>query len=337
MNPASVSIAMATYNGAVHLERQLASLAAQSCPPLELVVNDDRSTDATVDLLRAFAARASFPVRIEVNAERLGWRANFLAASERCIGTLIAFCDQDDDWYPGKLACVTAPFDDPEVLLVFHDADLVDASGVRYGTLWPPRQVTGRIARLSRPTPWSNPLGLTQVFRRSLTRFNDLWADSIDHYAPPHRAAHDQWFYFLATNLGDVIALPERLLGYRQHGANAVGWNETPSSARPVVDEVMRSIGMLTAFVAVLRRAEAREVDVDMRQRLAAAARRNGELLDRLQMRLTLHRTPGIVDRLRAAAALHRRRAYAPPDGWGLGRRALLVDARVGLMGASQE
>ncbi|HEX8394664.1 MAG TPA: glycosyltransferase, partial [Longimicrobium sp.] len=60
-----VSVALCTYNGARWLPEQLASLAAQTRLPHELVVCDDRSTDETEAVVRAFAATAPFPVRFQ--------------------------------------------------------------------------------------------------------------------------------------------------------------------------------------------------------------------------------------------------------------------------------
>ena len=42
-----VSVALCTYNGAVFLEEQLASMLAQTVLPGEIVVSDDGSTDGT--------------------------------------------------------------------------------------------------------------------------------------------------------------------------------------------------------------------------------------------------------------------------------------------------
>ena len=61
------SVAMCTYNGARFLREQLDSIAAQTRPPDELVVCDDRSTDGTTAVVEAFAASAPFPVRLHVN------------------------------------------------------------------------------------------------------------------------------------------------------------------------------------------------------------------------------------------------------------------------------
>ena len=89
---------MATFNGDTYLSPQLQSLARQTLLPHELVVCDDGSTDRTLEIVRAFAADAPFPVRVHRNDEHLGFADNFLKAAVLCGGELIAFCDQDDVW-----------------------------------------------------------------------------------------------------------------------------------------------------------------------------------------------------------------------------------------------
>ena len=54
-----ISIALCTYNGADFLREQLRSIGEQSRQPDELVVCDDCSTDATVEIVSEFAASAS--------------------------------------------------------------------------------------------------------------------------------------------------------------------------------------------------------------------------------------------------------------------------------------
>src|ERR687885_1327551 len=99
-----VSVAMCTYNGAAFLREQLQSLAAQARTPDELVVCDDASADATVRVVREFAAAAPFPVRLTVNERNLGSTKNFERAISLCAGDLVALSDQDDLWLPAKLA-----------------------------------------------------------------------------------------------------------------------------------------------------------------------------------------------------------------------------------------
>jgi len=99
---------MATYNGEKFLEHQLQSLAKQTRLPAELIICDDTSGDATVDIIKRFSQTAAFPVRLVVNEQRLGWRGNFLKAASLCVSEYVAYCDQDDIWLPEKLAIVQA-------------------------------------------------------------------------------------------------------------------------------------------------------------------------------------------------------------------------------------
>jgi glycosyltransferase involved in cell wall biosynthesis len=220
--PLSISIALATCQGERFLKAQLDSIARQTLLPSELVVGDDASTDNTLSILEEFAAQAPFPVRIHRNPSRIGFRENFMRIAKRCTGNLIAFCDQDDVWHVDKLARCTVPFDNPEVLLVCHDATIIDSEG---------RSTNRRLVDRTKG-PWLPSLrplhlqnGLTMVFRQSLNQHADVWIRSIDENSAglTEHAAHDQWFYFLAINLGRVHNIDDSLLDYRQHNTNAVG------------------------------------------------------------------------------------------------------------------
>ena len=125
----NVSVAMATYNGEEFLEEQLESIAEQTQQPAELVVADDASTDATVAILREFKAKVPFPVKILEGATRLNYRLNFRRAAQDCSSPIIAFCDQDDVWRRDKLERMSRAFDDPSVLLAYHNATVSSASG----------------------------------------------------------------------------------------------------------------------------------------------------------------------------------------------------------------
>ena len=219
----SVSVAMATFNGAPYIRQQLASLADQSNLPAELVITDDGSTDETLKLVDDFAVSAPFAVRVYRNKTRLGYRANFLYATTLCNSDLIAFCDQDDIWDRRKIEICIPFFENPDVLLVFHNAIAVTEDEHPIGSLdqW------GAPQEINPPTsigPWATAKGFTQLFRRSLPFLPDLWATSIDHYSSGERMAHDQWFFFLSSVLGSIAYVKEPLAYYRQHRANAKGW-----------------------------------------------------------------------------------------------------------------
>ncbi|PYQ27806.1 MAG: hypothetical protein DMF56_18195 [Acidobacteria bacterium] len=54
---AKISVVMPVYNGAARLARTLNSILAQTESDFELIVVDDGSTDATLAILRDYAAR----------------------------------------------------------------------------------------------------------------------------------------------------------------------------------------------------------------------------------------------------------------------------------------
>ena len=61
----TVVVVMCTYNGASrHLAEQLDSLFAQTQPPKEIIVQDDCSTDNTMELLADYARRAPHGVQM---------------------------------------------------------------------------------------------------------------------------------------------------------------------------------------------------------------------------------------------------------------------------------
>lgn len=117
----SLSIAVATYNGAKYLAAQLASLADQTVLPAEVVVCDDLSRDDTVRMLEAFAETAPFPVRVFRNDTQLGYARNFARAAKLCSGELICFCDQDDVWAHNKVETLQTHFTATDDLLCSHD------------------------------------------------------------------------------------------------------------------------------------------------------------------------------------------------------------------------
>lgn len=217
-----ISVVMATYNGGAFVREQVRSLLAQTQLPAELVVADDGSTDGTVDIIRDALAGAPFPVRLHRNALNKGYRRNFIEAASLASAPLVAFCDQDDVWRPDKLVRMARAFDDPAVMLAYHNAAVTDGEGRITGRLYGPDGGRKR-SESSRADAWSFSLGFTQVFRQELVAFTPLQASSRDFLFPPERLAHDQWFFFLAGCLGRVDFIDEDLVAYRQHAGNVFG------------------------------------------------------------------------------------------------------------------
>ena len=54
-----VSVVMCTYNGEKYLREQIESILNQTCPVYELIIQDDRSTDRTVEIVREYQQKDS--------------------------------------------------------------------------------------------------------------------------------------------------------------------------------------------------------------------------------------------------------------------------------------
>ena len=100
---ATVTVVMATYNGEKYLAEQLDSILAQTYPVSEIIVCDDRSTDGTPALVRSYAARHP-EIKFIENVRNVGCNLTFKAAAMAATGDFVAFSDQDDVWYPEKIA-----------------------------------------------------------------------------------------------------------------------------------------------------------------------------------------------------------------------------------------
>ena len=329
------SIALATYNGERYLAAQLESLASQTTTPSELVVADDGSSDRTMKVVREFAAKVSFPVNIIENKVRVGYRANFMQAAAACSGELIAFCDQDDIWHAEKLSCMQQPFQDPKVLLAYHNATLINETGSIIGTLFRKHSALKTFPPLTLH-PWVIIPGHAQIVRRSLVRFTSLHQNSIDPYCTNEHMPHDQWYPFWASILGNVVYIPERLVQYRQHSANVSGWphinwltyalDHISNAAKYVSGESISAKNKLTLLHHCRNMLSPDEI-----ARVDAAVSYYESLSTRSDLRFAVYDGETLIQRARALFALLRRGTYIGSASETFGLPALLLDATIGV------
>ena len=334
----TVSVAMATYNGARHVTEQLDSLAAQTLPPAEIVVADDGSTDDTLAHVAAFAARSAVPVRALPGGGRLGYRANFMRAAAACTGQLIAFCDQDDSWHVDKLATAAEAFADPEVLLFHHDARVV-RDGVEQGRLSKPI-VPPRVLEPLQNPPWAYSQGFTQVVRADLRAFDAVWPRSVDYVGVgSERLAHDQWYFFLASVLGRIVYHAAPLADYRLHASNTVGIQRAAgfvARMRGRLEDRTEVYAHLAAVAAnaadMLEQIRALAIPAVWQERAARGRDRYRDLAALYELRQQTYLARSPWRRAAAARTLRARRAYDPQGPWTFGAKAAAKDAVLGVL-----
>lgn len=137
---ARVSVVMPAYNAAATLQASMDSVFAQTHADIELLVIDDRSNDATWEMIEEVAARAScvVPIRMPQNC---GVAAARNAGIEAATGTHIAFLDSDDRWLPDKLALQLAHMRDTGVQISYTGYRRCDENGRELSIVRPPETV----------------------------------------------------------------------------------------------------------------------------------------------------------------------------------------------------
>jgi glycosyltransferase involved in cell wall biosynthesis len=215
-----VSVAMCTFNGAAFVEAQLESILAQSRSPDEIIVCDDRSTDGTVDLAAKIAQKYPAKIRIIRNERRLGYRRNFESAVSLATGDVIFLSDQDDFWFPDKVASMLRVFaEDPEVVVAYSDAVLTDGELRPTGTMFNRRKDIDL-----RKTPALRQLSRGVAFNGPMMAFHSRLRPFVIPFSPLSlQWGHDHWIGFIAYAVGKIGVINRPLVYYRRHGTNSGG------------------------------------------------------------------------------------------------------------------
>lgn len=302
----SISVALCSFNGERFIAEQLLSILGQTQPPQQIVLSDDASADATVELARetvqSFLARhpnMELELRVLENASPLGVTRNFEQAIAACTSELVALSDQDDVWAPDRLAKVGTVFlERPELLLLHSDARLVDEAGaVLPGTLLDTLEVSADVRHAIHAGNAFDALmrrnlvtGATTVIRRSL----------FDRATPfPESWVHDEWLAIVAAAFDGLELMEETLIDYRQHGSNQIGVSRLSffgKLSRMLEPGSVRNRRLLGRATALVDRFESMGEAVP--QHRVEATHRKLEH-ERLRSRLSSHRVMRLVPLVR--------------------------------------
>lgn len=207
----TVSVVIPCYNGLPYLTQALSSAASQSHPPIEIIVVDDGSTDASAQTIEQFARdHPSAKVRLirQANAGEPAARNAGIQASQ---GHWVAQLDTDDYWEPNKLelqvqAAQTAG---DEVVLIHTGLVRHFPDG---------RQELGDFAAAARRTGWCTQALLepTSIGHPSIMVKRSALMQ-IGGYDASFKQACDIDLYFRLSAIGTFAFVPEALLHYRIH------------------------------------------------------------------------------------------------------------------------
>jgi glycosyltransferase involved in cell wall biosynthesis len=208
-----VSVLVITYNHERYIETALASVFAQrTTRRLEVIVSEDRSTDRTFEIVRAFAD-AHGPVAILRSEKNLASNAVLTRAIAAASGKYICLLDGDDFWTDVEKVDKQAEILDrsPCFSAVFHNAAVVDGESRQIAERWTPAH---HPELLDLPALWEgNPFATCagMLRREPLARLGPWY----DDFFP----ITDWPLYILCAASGPIAFYDAPVGGYRLHAA----------------------------------------------------------------------------------------------------------------------
>jgi GT2 family glycosyltransferase len=211
----TISVIIPAFEAEGLIDAALASVAAQTRAPDEVVVVDDGSTDATARRARTWSDRLPLNViRLEENVgARLGAGGPRAIAIDASAGGLLALLDVDDVWLPDHLA----------VLEAAHRVDpggLVTANHVR----WVPSGGIGRrtaAALVPVPAPERQRLAiLAENFGFIGSLFSRDLYDRAGGFRPVPCEDWDLWIRMI--HAGAHVTMPETVTVLYRQSAHSV-------------------------------------------------------------------------------------------------------------------
>ena len=212
-----VAICLATHNpDPGFFAEQIESLRRQTHRRWTCIVCDD---DSAPDRWGAITATIGDDARFQLVrcSERAGHYGNFARALAHVPrdAAYVALADQDDVWYPDKLARTLAAFTS-ETTLVYGDLDVVARDGAKIAsTYWTTRR--NNYTDLASLVFANTVTGAASVFRATLL------PDVLPFPPRIGEAYADHWIACVALTKGRLGYVDAPLHAYRQHGSNVLG------------------------------------------------------------------------------------------------------------------
>lgn len=203
-----VSVVSVSYNHEAFIRETLDGIVAQKTDfPVEVIIADDASTDATPAIIRDYADRYPHLFRPILRSENVGIFKNVSEALSAARGEYLAICEGDDYWTdPMKLSKQVAFLDQhPETSLCFHPVQVLWTDG-RKGSEFP-------------PVGWRRDLSVDALIRRNFIQTNSVLYRRQDRYddIPVDVMPMDWYLHVRHAARGGIAMLPETMAVYRRH------------------------------------------------------------------------------------------------------------------------
>ncbi len=223
-----ISVIIPCYNRASLVGETIENVIRQSLPPAEIIVVDDGSTDASVEVIRSFGSKVKL-----IQQANQGPGAARNAGLNMASGEFIQFQDSDDLFSLNKLEAQSKLLEQTGADIVFSpwvklkiDGRLVSLERHVLQQAMPP-------GKLSLPCWWLR--GWSTVFQSLM--FRKSFLDRVGFYRTDLMPSEDtELFFRMLTSAPRVAFTAEALMLYREHSLNKITQDQGTSASRRVVD-----------------------------------------------------------------------------------------------------
>lgn len=232
-----ISVVVLSYNYARYLAARIASIFAQSCPVLEIIVLDDASTDDSLAVAEATAEEWGRAIRIIPSRQGSGsvfaqWRR----AVAEARGDWIWVAEADDIAETTFLSRLSAALDaTPRAVMAFSDSRAIDSDGAPLYDSYKPYYATSAGAALERDGIHDGPTFVATCLREKNLILNasavlfrrDALEAALDRCPDleSFRIAGDWRLYVELLNQpgAEIAYVAEPLNAHRRHQGSATG------------------------------------------------------------------------------------------------------------------
>ena len=224
--PPVVSVILPNYNYEHYIERRVDSILSQSFQDFELLIEDDHSTDRSVELLQRYAARRH--VQLTAHPNNRGAFTMWLEGLKAASGELIWIAEADDLCEPDLLESLLPFFGDEAVSLAYAQSYVIDEHGKvqgDYSLCFPDLSPTKWLKSYTNTGQSEFQDGLAiknTILNASAVVFRKPAVELMEEVLRDFKLSGD-WYLYLNILQGTSIAYCADKLNYhRRHGGSII-------------------------------------------------------------------------------------------------------------------
>jgi glycosyltransferase involved in cell wall biosynthesis len=292
------SICIPNYNYAQFLDKTLRSILDQTYENFEIVVSDNASTDASVEVIKSFDDPR---IRIHVNPCNVGLAANLDCAARMAAGDRLLLVSSDDLLDKDALATYarflqSLPDKGARSVVASSEYEIDSDGKITDHLKLPSAPILLPEDRLTSP---HDPSGHTvyrvpgpELLRRCITHMRNPFHfvtaayprrlyEEVGGYGGGRLFNPDKWFHWRLLAAADTAYYFEHpLFSYRVHASNQLSLQRQSGALKYLVDDYLSSVELSDQILttAGLSRTDVEKAYVEMdigRHGLATLARRN--------------------------------------------------------------